>query len=274
MPKSDPKQQKETTSGNPLQGSQSLFRGLQLIDILSDFPNGCPLAHLAEIAGLNKSTTHRLLQGLSQAGYVKPAPSFGSYRLSTKLLELGHKTLSSLNIVHVAAPHLQTLNLETGETVNFSTKEQDKVVLIYKLEPTRGMLRTRAYIGQQMPLYCSAMGKLYLAYDTPVYLDEYWQRYVNSMEKFTAHTIVEYSAMQRELLQIKTQCLAMDNEENEVGVSCIAAPIFDINHAVMYAVSISLPTIKLTAKKRQELIDCIKKTARAISTEIGGQFDL
>jgi DNA-binding IclR family transcriptional regulator len=63
-------------------GSQSLFRGLQLIEILGNFPNGCPLAHLAELADMNKSTVHRLLQGLHASGYVTPAPSPGSYRLT------------------------------------------------------------------------------------------------------------------------------------------------------------------------------------------------
>ena len=64
-------------------GSQSLFRGLMLIEILSNYPNGCPLAHLSELAGLNKSTVHRLLQGLQSCGYVTPAPAAGSYRLTT-----------------------------------------------------------------------------------------------------------------------------------------------------------------------------------------------
>ncbi len=79
-------------------GSQSLFRGLMLIEILSNYPNGCPLAHLSELAGLNKSTVHRLLQGLQSCGYVTPAPAAGSYRLTTKFIAVGQKALSSLNI--------------------------------------------------------------------------------------------------------------------------------------------------------------------------------
>lgn len=134
------------------QGSQSLFKALQLIEILSNYPNGCPLAHLAEQADMNKSTVHRLLQGLHAAGYVTPAPASGSYRLTTKFISVGQKALSSLNIIHVAAGHLETLNLTTCETVNFSSREDDHVILIYKLEPTTGMMRTRAYIGQHHPL--------------------------------------------------------------------------------------------------------------------------
>jgi IclR family transcriptional regulator, carbohydrate utilization repressor len=76
-------EEKDDKKDKPL-GSQSLFRGLQLIEILSNFPNGCPLAHLSELAGMNKSTVHRLLQGLHTSGYVTQAPSPGSYRLTTK----------------------------------------------------------------------------------------------------------------------------------------------------------------------------------------------
>ncbi len=143
---------KETVEKNG--GNQSLIRGLRLIDILSNFPNGCPLAQLAELAQLNKSTVHRLLQGLLQEGFVQPAMTVGSYRLTTKCLSIGYKIFSSFNIINIAAPHLEKLNLTLGETVNFSMREGDHAIMIYKLEPTTGMMRTRAYIGQHLQLYC------------------------------------------------------------------------------------------------------------------------
>lgn len=157
--RSDGKRERDGAGKERPAGSQSLFRGLMLIEILSNYPNGCPLAHLSELAGLNKSTVHRLLQGLQSCGYVTTAPAAGSYRLTTKFIAVGQKALSSLNIIHIAAPHLEALNIATGETINFSSREDDHAILIYKLEPTTGMLRTRAYIGQHMPLYCSAMGR-------------------------------------------------------------------------------------------------------------------
>ena len=170
-------------------GSQSLFRGLMLIEILSNYPNGCPLAHLSELAGLNKSTVHRLLQGLQSCGYVTPAPAAGSYRLTTKFIAVGQKALSSLNIIHVAAPHLEALNIATGETINFSSREDDHAILIYKLEPTTGMLRTRAYIGQHMPLYCSAMGKIYMAFGHADYVEAYWESHQDLIQPLTRNTI-------------------------------------------------------------------------------------
>ncbi|KAA8998143.1 IclR family transcriptional regulator [Affinibrenneria salicis] len=250
-------------------GSQSLFRGLQLIEILSDFPNGCPLAHLSELAGMNKSTVHRLLQGLHSCGYVTQAPSPGSYRLTTRFISIGQKALSSLNILHVASPHLERLNLAVGETVNFSSREDDHVILIYKLEPTTGMMRTRAYIGQHMPLYCSAMGKIFLAYGKRDYLEHYWQSHQQDIQQLTRNTITSLDKMHQELADIRRLGLAMDREENELGVSCIAAPVFDIQQRVPYAISVSLPTAKLQQMGQKSLEKPILETAGLISHELG-----
>ncbi|MDH2924631.1 transcriptional regulator [Nicoletella semolina] len=250
-------------------GNQSLIRGLRIMDILSNFPNGCPLIRLAEIANLNKSTTHRLLQGLQNEGYVQPASTAGSYRLTTKCLSLGKKTLASLNIIHLAAPHLEQLNLSLGETVNFSKRENDHAIMIYKLEPTTGMMRTRSYIGQQIALYCSAMGKIYLAYSTSEYLEQYWQSHQSIIEPLTHNTVTDLGLMKKELAEILRDHFAMDREENELGVICIACPIFDFDGKVEYAVSISLSLHKLQQQGLDPYLKQIKHTATAISSELG-----
>ena len=250
-------------------GNQSLIRGLRLIDILSNYPNGCPLAKLAEIAELNKSTVHRLLQGLQQEGFIRPATTAGSYRLTTKCLSIGHKMFSSLNIINVASSYLEQLNLILGETVNFSMRENDHAIMIYKLEPTTGMMRTRAYIGQHLQLYCSAMGKLYMAYDKPDYTTVYWQKNQNVIQRLTCNTITELAVMEKELQDIRAQGFAMDKEENELGISCIACPIFNFENKVEYSLSVSLSTLKLKQLGVEYLITEIKRTAIAVSQELG-----
>lgn len=253
-------------------GNQSLVRGLKLLDLLSNFPNGCPLAKLAELSGLNKSTVHRLLQGLQSEGFVKPATSAGSYRLTTKCLSLGQKTLASMNIIHLAASHLEQLNLALGETVNFSRREDDHAIMIYKLEPTTGMMTTRAYIGQHLQLYCSAMGKLFLAYEQKSsYLAEYWQKHQQIIQPLTRNTITQLNVMQRELAEIRHTQFAMDREENELGVVCVACPIFDLNNDVRYAVSVSMSVHKLKQFGMHSFLKEIRVTARAISEELGWQ---
>ena len=256
---------KEKSSGN-----QSLIRGLHLLDILSQFPNGCPLAKLTELSGLNKSTVHRLLQGLQQAGFVKVANSLGSYRLTTKCLGIGQKILSSLNIVNLAAPYLEKINLSLGETVNFSKREDDYSVLIYKLEPTTGMMKTRAYIGQHQQFFCSAMGKIYLAYEkNPHYLQDYWIKKKEKILPLTANTITEISLMQKEITEILKNGFALDKEESELGVMCVAVPVFSQSGKVEHAISVSLSTPRFNQIGITTLVAQIKEAAIFISKELG-----
>lgn len=252
------------------QGNQSLFRGLQLIEVLSNYPNGCPLAILAEQANMNKSTVHRILQELQSCGYVTPTQTFGSYRLTAKFVSIGQKVLSSLNIINVAAPHLEKLNLITGETVNFSMFEREQAVFIYKLEPTTGLLKTRAYIGQPLSLYCSAMGKIFLAYHSDrQYVEQYWRQNIDMIRPLTINTITHLDGMYKELSEIRQTAIAYDREENEIGVSCIALPIFDIAQCVNYSVSISLSTARLQQHDMKRFIQALTEAAKAISAELG-----
>lgn len=250
-------------------GNQSLFRGLKILELLSDFPNGCALQKLSQLAELNKSTVHRMLQGLESAGYVTHGEISGSYRLTSKLAGIGHKSLSSLNILSVAAPHLNNLNYNTGETINFSMREDDHVILIYKLEPTLGMMRTRAYLGQHMCLHNSAMGKIFMAFGNEDYPRQYWETHQDVIVPLTANTIVDLDKMYKELEVIRKKEISYDNEENELGVFCIAAPVFDIHERVAYSVSISLSTSRLKQVGKDTLIKQLKETAQAISSELG-----
>lgn len=252
--------------------SQSLCRGIRLMEFLSDFPNGCPLAKIAEGTSLNKSTAYRLLKGLQAMGYVSAAPSPGSYRLTSKFVSLGYKAFASLSVIHIASPFLEKLNLDTGDTVNLSTREEHHGVMVYKLEPTTGMLRTRAYVGQRVSLYCSGMGKVFLAYSPEGYLEKYWREMRKEIIRRSANTIVDLKAMRREVAAIRAEKISFDREENERGTSCIAAPIFGLHNRVDYALSISLPTARLDDRRRRELTGKIQATARAISVETGGEF--
>lgn len=251
-------------------GTQSLFRGLQLMEVLSNYPNGCPLAKLAEETGLSKSTTHRLLQGLQSAGYVTAAPTHGSYRLTTKCVAVGQKALSSLNVIHVAARHLEALNLDTGETVNLSMLETGRAIMIYKLEANRGMIRTRAYVGQHISLYCSAMGKLFLAHSVKGRVETYWDTHQAEIVALTRNTITELSAMKKELALIEKCGYAVDREENELGICCVAAPIFDVMGRMEYSASVSLTTSKLKELGEKAIATKVMEIARRISQELGG----
>lgn len=250
-------------------GSQSLFRGLMLIEILSNYPNSLPAGAPVGAGGAEQEYRPSFVAGASILRICDASAGGRELPSDDKVYCRRPKALSSLNIIHVAAPHLEALNLTTGETVNFSSREDDHAILIYKLEPTTGMLRTRAYIGQHMPLYCSAMGKIYMAFGQPDYVASYWESHKEQIQPLTRNTITDLPAMYDELAQIRETSMAMDREENELGVSCIAVPVFDIHHRVPYAISISLSTSRLKQIGEKNLLKPLRETAQAISNELG-----
>ena len=148
-------------------------------------------------------------------------------------------------------------------------REGDQAIMIYKLEPTTGMMRTRAYIGQHLQLYCSAMGKLYMAYDQPNYLSQYWKNNHDIIQTLTCNTITDLAVMKQELEEIRREGFAMDREENELGVSCVACPIFNFKGNVEYALSTSLSVARLNQLGMSYVLAEIKNTAQAISKELG-----
>lgn len=247
-----------------------MTRGMKIIEFLSNHPNGCALGDVADGTGLNKSTTYRLIQNLVTLGYVTTAPEPGSYRLTSKFIAIGNKTYSSLNIIHIAQPHLRELNRQTGDTVKLSIREPLHSVLIFILEPTGGMFRTRSYVGQGHPLYCSGMGKCYLAFSPPGFLDKYWEQEKNNIVRFTSNTITNIEVMRQELARIREEHISYDREENEIGISCIASPIIGVDNKVDHAISITLPTNRFNDLLRMELGDRVRDTAEAISRELGG----
>lgn len=250
--------------------NQSLSRGLLLIEFLSDYPDGCPLALISERTGLNKSTAHRLLKSLQNFEYVTPTATPGSYRLTSKLSVIGYRTYSSFNIVKLADPHLESLNRNLGHMVNFSTRAGNNYILIYKLESTTGILCTRFYVGQRLLLYCSAMGKAYLAHSSDGALVKYWDEERESIVQRTPHTITDIDALRHELAAIRAEGVSYDREENELGVICIAAPVFDIQGKVNYALSVSMPAAKAGKEERNRTAAAVRETADGISREIGG----
>ena len=251
-------------------GSLILIRGLKLIEFLSDYANGCPLARIAERTGLNKSTAHRMLKSLEAFGYVIPANTPGSYRLTGKFVAIGHKVFSSLNVINVAAPHLEKLNIDTGHTVNLSAREGNNYILIYKLEPTSGVLRTHFYLGQRLILYCSGMGKAYLAHSPDAFLEKYWREESGEIVRRTPHTIVDINAMRKELARIRRDGVSFDREENELGVICVAAPVFGLHRQVSYAISVTVPASRANRKKLGAAGRAVRGTAALISHEMGG----
>jgi len=245
---------------------QSVDRAFDILEALKDGEIG--LVDLSKKVGLNKSTVHRLLNTLIHRGYVSQNPENNRYKPTLKFLEIGSRVLSTLDIVDIAKPHIKRLSEKTNEVVHLVSIEKDEIVYIDKIESTN-TIRMHSYIGKRIPIYCTAVGKAYMAH-----LDEYeflklWNEIVGKLIKFTENTILSKDSMLSEINTIKSNGFAIDNEENEEGVICVAAPIFNYDKSVKYAISISTPKMRIDEDKIKSFGRLVKETAKEISKDLG-----
>lgn len=242
---------------------KSLDKALVIIEFLSHHPEGSALKDIAAATGYNKATIYRLLSTLENRQYIYQQKANQKYRLTIKFMHIGYGAVNS-ELIGKARPILQGLMNESGETVNMTSRENDSLVFQEKLEPKDAAFRTQAYVGKYSPMYCTAAGKCFLAFSEEKVQKDYWQRNKDIVQKLTANTITDEKDFFEELSQIKTQGFALDNEENEAGISCVAAPVLDNQKYPVYAISISTLTPRLHKIGIDNIAKQIKSTTQAL----------
>ena len=230
---------------------QSIDRVFDIVEALSSSPHGMSLTDLAAAVGLHVSTVHRLLASLSSRGYVQKDIETGKYRLTLKMFEVGSRAACGVNLVSIARPYLERLAEFSGEAVHLVARLGDGVVYLYKEDTSSSIARMASFVGLKNPMYCTGVGKCILANLPP-------------------ETITDFDRLTAELKQIKAQGYALDNEEHEPGVFCIAAPIFDYSAHPVAAISVSAPASRMEPERIKEIAAQVVSSAGAITGVLGG----
>ena len=253
----------EETGKNPIQVAERLF---QVIERLAE--NGpMGIMDLSAELGFHKSTTHRLVTSLQYMGYIRQDEESLKYALSLKFLEIGSKILEQTNMASLIHPSLKKLSEQTGETVHLVRREGTEAVYIDKVESTVSSIRMVSRVGSRIPLYCSGVGKAIMATLPDEEVKKIWNESI--IEKKTDKTITDFSQMQEVLEEVRQNGYALDDEENEKGVRCIAACLHGYQKEVKYAFSISGPTSRMTRERVRELAVDVKKVQEELSRELG-----
>jgi DNA-binding IclR family transcriptional regulator len=245
---------------------QSVDRSLDILEILSQNINGMGLTEIGVKIGLHKSTVHRLLGTLIYKGYVVQDMDSNKYKITLKLYELGVRKIASSSILEVSKPHTKALMKSLNEVVHLVIRDKNDIIYIDKVEADN-TIRMASTIGRRSPLYCTSVGKSMMAYMTNVEIKDIWEN--SKIKKLTENTITDYNEFLEELEKIRNKGYAEDDEENELGVRCIGAPIFNHNGEIEGAISISGPTIRVTKDKVEVFAEKVKKYANLISKELG-----
>lgn len=246
---------------------QSLDRAFGLIEALSLSPDGMLLMELSAVTGLHKSTAHRLLAALIGLGYVKKEDATNKYRLTLKLFELSGRVVDNIDVLEIAKAPLEQLRNTTQEAVHLVVREGIDIVYVHKVDSRNSSIRMFSRIGMRRPLYCTAVGKSILATMPDEEIIRIWEK--SDIKRYTEHTIVELSALFRELDSVRRLGYALDNEENELGVRCIGAAVLDYTGRGKAALSISAPIAHMTDARIAALAPDILATRDAISAELG-----
>lgn len=255
----------------PSPGTQALERGLALLEILRGAPGGLALADLAAASGLHKSTVHRLVAALSRWGYVSRSPDGGRYRLGIRLAELGQVALQALDLRAEAAPHLRELVARTGITAHLGVLHGTEIVYLDKVESDTATVRMASTIGGRMPVHSTAIGKAILAHLPEDDVRALLAR--TGLPARTPRTITDMEVLIDQLRLVRRSGWALDDTENEEGIRCVAAPLFDHTCRVVGAISLSGPVFQVTVEAVPELARTVKTCAARISVTLGWSGD-
>lgn len=232
---------------NPIQVADRLFGALELLAENGD----AGVMEVSTDLGLNKSTAHRVLNSLIYMGYARQNEETGRYEPSLKVVDLANQVMKHVDIVQVVRPYLRKLMELTDETVHFVERDGTDAVYIDKVESYRNGIQMVSRIGSRIPLYCSGVGKAIAAELDEHEVEEIWNR--SRILPLTPYTITDFEAFRRELSEIRERGYALDNEENENGVRCIAVSLKDYTGRVKYAFSISAPVSRMDNERIRQL---------------------
>lgn len=249
---------------------QTIQRVSLILDILGQSPQGISIRDLSARIKLPKGTTHRLLSSLSYFGYVRQNQKSRNYFLGLKLVELGQLLLNQLDLRKEAESFLRDLAERTKETVHMVFLDRDEIVYIDKVELDHNLsgLRMASRIGLRNPAHSCAVGKVLFSHLPEEELDRIIKE--KGLIKRTENTITDPPQLKEHLKSVRSQGYAVDDEENERGIRCIAAPIFNEADKAVAAVSISGPAFRVTKKVIQERLKKeVMKTALKISQRLG-----
>ena len=249
---------------------QTIERASSILDILGQSSQGISIRELSTKIKLPKGTTHRLLSSLSYFGYVRQDPKTRNYFLGFKLVELGNLLLSQLDLRKEAEPFLRDLAERAKETVHMVLLDRNEIVYIDKVETDQhtGGLRMASRVGLRNPAHSCAVGKVLLADLSEEGLNNFIKE--KDLFKRTENTITDPIQLKEHLKLVRKQGFAIDDEENEKGIRCVAAPIYNEVSRAVAAISISGPAFRITKKIIQETMKReVMETALKISQTLG-----
>lgn len=251
----------------PTRANYSSGKMLALIELMSVQEQPLRLQELAQRSGLPPSTVHRFLSTLQSTGYAAQNEDDGRYFLTFKLCALAENIQRSQSMAHIALPYLRQLTEKFGESANLCVESNLTVMYSEVVPGPQKTLISQHYIGHVAPMHCTGAGKLLLTNLSAQQLDRFIER--KGLPRLTARTLTSKTGLQKELDEIRENGYALDNEECEIGVRCVAAPVYDYRGQVVAGLSVSGPSLRMTDAHIRRHLPFLLEKARLLSERLG-----
>jgi|SRR5271165_146026 len=245
----------------------ALQRGLRLLHLFSESPQGLTAKQVAGLSRLPVSTVHRFLANLVTAGFLS-CDGNGSYHLGIACFIIGQAAVGQLDIRGLSLRYLRELNQQTRETIHLTVRHGLSAVYVEKLDSPEP-LRIHSRIGASVPLYCTAVGKVMLAYMPSDEQDRVFPEL--ELKRHTPNTVGNLQELRTELYRVRKNGYACDLEEHEMHIRCVAAPIWDHTGSVQSSLSITAPMVRMPVARLRQLAPLIQAAGLEISRELGYQ---
>ncbi len=245
---------------------KSLDRAMEVFEYLSE-AQGRPLTKLADEMGQSPATVYRILVTLEGRGLVEFDPDEQLWHIGPRAFVIGARFLRRTSLVDRARPIMRKLMEITGETANLGIEKEGAVLFLSQVE-THASIRAFFPPGTLSPMHASGIGKALLAYMDAERLERILT--TTELQAFTPRTIIRPRTLRDDLALVRTLGFAVDNEEKNAGMRCIAAPVFDLNREAVAGISVSGPTSRVSAESVERLSRPVIDAAQHLTQAIGG----
>lgn len=241
-------------------------RAAQILDCFGFDHQELSVSEIGVKTELHRSTAHRILMALEYNDLIRQNPETGKYRLGIKLFKLGHQAVSHLNLREICRPFLTRIMNETQETVHLAVLDDDQVLYLDKVEGPHA-LRMPSRVGRHIPTYCTSLGKAMLSC-----LDEQEVKAIvgkQPLRAYTTNTVKNVEQLLADVRAVRKRGYAVDNEEIEIGLRCVGAPIRDHTGGMVGAISTAAPSARLAERKIPVFGRLVMAVAAEISEQLG-----
>jgi len=246
--------------------SIAVERALSMLELIEQRPSGLSNSELSRRLKIPKSSASYILRVLERRGYLMRDAESGKYRLGLRVLSLSQAVQLGKDIRSVALPVMRQLTQSTELTCHLAILDRGEAVYVEKVEAP-GFIKMDTWVGRRMRVNTTSVGKAQVAYLTKDELEDILREH--GLEAATPLSITSRERFYKELARVRAQGYAVDDEENNPGVRCIAAPVFGSRGQIAGAVGVSAATSQITKARLPKVAVVVKAAARRISEQLG-----